>query len=118
MEKNPRTVAAFVRAVNAALKDSIAHPRACVESLRSRDPTVDVDIEYQRMDLVLKELQVTPYVQQNGLSAVDPGKLDRAISAIRSAFNLQAPVPADHVFTERFLPPRSERMPPPVGPLL
>jgi NitT/TauT family transport system substrate-binding protein len=110
-EKNPRTVAAFVRAANKGLRDMIAEPRAAIDSLKQRDPLVNVDTETERMQIVLSEGSVlTPNVKQNGLSSVDPKRLERAVAAVLDAYNLKVALPNDRVYTDRFLPPRAERM--------
>jgi hypothetical protein len=54
----------------------------------------------------------TPYVMANGLSSVTPEKLQKTIDAMVSAYQLPvSPQPAT-VYTDRFLPPPAERMPP------
>jgi NitT/TauT family transport system substrate-binding protein len=51
-------------------------------------------------------------VAKNGLSSVTPQKLKRTIDAIVDAYQLPtSPDPAT-VYTEKFLPPVADRMPP------
>jgi NitT/TauT family transport system substrate-binding protein len=64
-----------------------------------------------RLDIALG-LTNTPYVMANGLSSVTPEKLQKTIDAMVSAYQLPvSPEPAT-VYTDRFLPPPAERMPP------
>ncbi|MCC6609269.1 MAG: ABC transporter substrate-binding protein [Burkholderiales bacterium] len=114
VESNPKTVAAVVRAYNQALKDAIADPDASVATLKARDPLLNLDIECRRL-MVGLNLTATPNFNKEGLSAVDPKRLSDSIDEIRRAFNFKEPIPNDSVYTEAFLPPRAERMPPPLG---
>ena len=75
------------------------------------DPMMKLDIERVRLDIALG-LTNTPYVMANGLSSVTPEKLQKTIDAMVSAYQLPvSPEPAT-VYTDRFLPPPAERMPP------
>jgi NitT/TauT family transport system substrate-binding protein len=54
----------------------------------------------------------TPHVAQFGLSSVTPEKLQKTIDSVVSAYGLpNSPDPAS-VYTDRYLPPLAERMPP------
>jgi NitT/TauT family transport system substrate-binding protein len=113
VEKNPRTVTAFVKGLNRAMKDVIAEPQAALAAIKSRDPLVNLDLEAERLKLHVRELLLTPNVRQNGFSAVDLKKMERQIASVLDAFNVKATMPVSAVWTDRFLPPRAERMPPP-----
>jgi NitT/TauT family transport system substrate-binding protein len=79
--------------------------------LKAHDPMMKLDIETVRLDIALG-LTDTPYVAQNGLSSVMPEKLKKTIDATVTAYQLpNSPDPAN-VYTDKFLPPPSERMPP------
>jgi NitT/TauT family transport system substrate-binding protein len=114
--KNPRTVAAMVRAINRGIKESIANPREAVASLKSRDQLVDVALEYERMMLSMRELVMTPYVMANGMSAVREDKLANNIRIVNEAFDVKnSTLTPGRVYTDRFLPPQAERMLPQLG---
>lgn len=108
--KSPDMVAAFVRALNRSVKAMVRHPREALESLKKRDGLVNMDMEAARMDLLLRQLVLTPAVQKNGLSSADPKRLADAVENVRTVANTQAPLPVDHVYTTRFLPPAADRM--------
>jgi NitT/TauT family transport system substrate-binding protein len=111
-DENPETVRGVVRALNLGTKDTIAAPQKALELLKARDPMMKLDIEKVRLDIALG-LTNTPHVSKNGLSSVTPEKLKRTIDSIVTAYQLPtSPDPAT-VYTERFLPPAAERMPPP-----
>jgi NitT/TauT family transport system substrate-binding protein len=70
-----------------------------------------LDIEKVRLDIALG-LTDTPHVQKNGLSSVTPEKLKRTIDAVVSAYQLSTSPDPAMVYTDKFLPPVAERMPP------
>ena len=110
-DENPETVRGVVSALNRGTKDTIAAPQKALEILKARDPMMKLDIETVRLDIALG-LTNTPHVASNGLSSVYPEKLNRTIDAIVAAYQLPARPDPAVVYTERFLPPRADRMPP------
>ncbi len=111
-EKNPRTVAAMVRAVNGALKATIADPKASVATLVARDKLADLALEHERLQLALRELVLTPYYKANGLGSVTPERMRRNAQLIHDAYGVKAAPLLDRLYTDRFLPSKAERMPP------
>jgi NitT/TauT family transport system substrate-binding protein len=112
VEKNPKTVAAFVRGVNKAMKEMVADPKAAIDALKVRDGLVNTAVETERLKLYVKELLLTANVKANGFSSVNHAKLDTQIAAVLDAFNVKAQVTAASLYTDRFLPPKADRMPP------
>jgi NitT/TauT family transport system substrate-binding protein len=113
VEKNPRTVAAFVRGLNRAMKELVADPKAAIAAIKTRDPLVNDALEADRLKLYVRELLLTKNVRENGFSAVDLKKLERQIASVMDAFNVKASVTVPSIWTDRFLPARAERLPPP-----
>ncbi len=110
-DENPEAVRGVVTALNRGTKDTIASPQKALELLKARDPMMKLDIEKVRLDIALG-LTNTPHVAKNGLSSVTPEKLKRTIDAIVEAYQLStSPEPAT-VYTDKFLPPAADRMPP------
>jgi NitT/TauT family transport system substrate-binding protein len=109
-DENPGTVRAVVKALNQATKDTIANPAEALALLKRRDPMMKLDIEKVRLDIALG-LTNTPHVQKNGLSSVTREKLDRTIEATVAAYQLPVRPDAVTVYSDKFLPPQSERMP-------
>ncbi|MFM7567663.1 MAG: ABC transporter substrate-binding protein [Betaproteobacteria bacterium] len=112
IEKHPRTVAAFVKGLNRAMKDLISDPDAAIASLRSRDPLISVETEAARLKLYVRELLLTPNVRENGFSAVDSKKLEATIASVIDAYSLKTTVAGSSVYTDRFLPAKADRIPP------
>jgi len=113
-QSNPKTVAAVVRAYNQALKDAIADPEAAVATLKARDGLLNLDIECKRL-MVALDLTATPNFNKEGLSSVDQTRLSESISEIRRVFNYKDPIANDSVYTDAFLPAKTDRMPPKLG---
>jgi NitT/TauT family transport system substrate-binding protein len=110
-DENPQTVRGVVKALNQGTKDTIASPQKALEVLKGVDPMMKPEIERVRLDIALG-LTNTPYVMANGLSSVTAEKLQKTIDAMVSAYQLPVrPDPAT-VYTDRFLPPAAEGMPP------
>ena len=113
-DENPETVRGVVKALNTGTKDTIAAPDKALQVLKSRDPMMKMDIEKVRLDIALG-LTNTPQAAKNGLSQVIPEKLKKTIDSIVDAYSLpNSPDPAS-VYTDKFLPPLAERMPPRSG---
>lgn len=113
-EENPETVAAVVRAYNQALKDAIADPAASVATLKAYDGLLDLEVECERL-LIALSLSATDNYNENGLSSVDSERLADSISDIRRVFEYENEIPNDSVYTDAFLPPKEDRMPPELG---
>jgi NitT/TauT family transport system substrate-binding protein len=112
VEKNPRTITAFVKGLNRGMKELIANPKSAIDAIKGRDPLVNTELETQRLSLYVKELLLTKNVRDNGLSAVDWKKLERQIASVLDAFNVKAAMTPASIYTDRFLPPKADRMPP------
>ena len=111
IDENPGTVRGVVDALNKGTKDTIAAPQQALDLLRARDPMMKQDIEKVRLDIALG-LTNTGHVAKSGLSSVTPEKLKRTIDATVAAYSLPNTPDASIVYTDKFLPPVAERMPP------
>jgi NitT/TauT family transport system substrate-binding protein len=107
-DENPETVKGVVAALNKGTKDTIADPDAALALLKERDPMMKLDIEKVRLGLAL-ELTKTKHVVAKGLSVVEPAKLQFTIDAISDAYQLPAKPDAASVYTDKFLPPLTDR---------
>ena len=108
-DDNPETVRGVVKALNAGTKDTIADPDKALAVLQARDPMMKMDIEKVRLDIALG-LTKTKHVVAAGLSSVTPEKLKATIDAVVDAYALAASPDPATVYTDKFLPPASERM--------
>jgi len=112
IEKNPDAVRAFLRGLTKGWKDVIANPDEAIDILRKREPLLDKEVEKQRLMLSIQNNMLTPDVKKNGFGAVVPDRLNKAIDAVATGFELTAKPDAAKLFTDRYLPPQADRMPP------
>jgi NitT/TauT family transport system substrate-binding protein len=110
-DENPETVRGVVKAVNRGTKDAISDPDAALQLMKARDGMMKVDTEKVRL-LIVIDLMATPHVRQNGLSSVTPEKLKKTITSTVTAYRLPTTPESGSVYSEKFLPPSSERMVP------
>ena len=114
IDESPAAVRGVVAALNKATKDAIAAPSAALALMKTVDPMMKLDIEKVRLDIALG-LTNTAAARKNGLGGVTPEKLQRTIDATVEAYGLANKPDAGTVFTDRFLPPVADRMPPKAG---
>ena len=110
-DENPNTVRGVVKALNHGTKDALAKPEEALAILKKIDPILKMDTERLRLQ-ISNELTAPPFVQKNGLSSVTPEKLKFTIDLVVAAYQLPSTPTPDSVFTDKFLPPKAERMPP------
>jgi NitT/TauT family transport system substrate-binding protein len=110
MLKNPKAVTGFLKATLKAWKEVIADPKLGVAAARKRDPLIDEALEGRRLAMSLDTNILTPYVKANGMGDVDPARFERSIKDVAEAFGLPVAPPVDKVFSNKFLPPKADRM--------
>ncbi len=112
LEANQEAIKGFLRALARGWQDALADPKAAIEIIKRREPLVDGDIELQRLQMVIEKHFLTDEVKKNGFGAVDPGRLSRSIDLVAQGFELPTKPTPDQVFTDKYLPPKEQRMPP------
>ncbi len=112
LERNAEAIAGFMRALTRAWRDTIEDPEGAIAAVQAADPLVDPEVELDRLNLAIESNMLTPEVREIGFGAVDPERLGRAIAQIVEAFELPSTPSVDSVFTDRFLPPLEDRLPP------
>jgi NitT/TauT family transport system substrate-binding protein len=113
-DENPNTVRGVVSALNRGTKDALASPEAALVLMKKYDSIMNVDVERVRLEIALGHTN-TAYTAAHGLSSVTPERLKKTIDGVVTAYKLQvSPSPAT-IYTEAFLPPAAERMPPTAG---
>jgi NitT/TauT family transport system substrate-binding protein len=110
MLKNDKAVKGFIAATIKGWKDVIADNKLGIAAAKKKDPLIDKALETERLQISLQTNILTPYVKANGMGDVDPERFARSVALVSDAFGL-APAPApDKIFTNRFLPPKADRM--------
>ncbi|MCX7933228.1 MAG: ABC transporter substrate-binding protein, partial [Rhodovarius sp.] len=114
-DRNPEAVRAVVAGMIRSLRWAFANRAEAIQHLRAREQLTDVAIETMRQDMAMAELVDSPNVRRLGLGVMEAPRFARQIEAVKMAFNLgEMPTP-DRFYTDRFLPPLSERMLPAVS---
>jgi NitT/TauT family transport system substrate-binding protein len=114
LEKNPKTVAAMVSAVNKGTKDAIADPRAAAELMKKYNELLNVDIECARLMMGL-EHDLNDDVRKHGLSYVNPARMQASIDQVVKAMRYPHSPALDQVWSAKYLPSEAERIPPTLG---
>jgi NitT/TauT family transport system substrate-binding protein len=105
----PDAVAAFLRAFDKGLKDTIKNPSAAIDSLLKRDDLGNREVELERLRMAIKDNIVTPEVRANGLGAIDGPRLTEAINQIALTYAFRAKPKAGDIFDPAFLPAAADR---------
>jgi NitT/TauT family transport system substrate-binding protein len=110
IDENPRAVAAFVRASNRALIDTIANPEEAIKYNKQFDPLIEESRELAKLKITLRSID-TEFARSNGLGAISKLDLENQVDDVAAAFNLGSKPNPDLIFNSDFLPPRGERLP-------
>ncbi|MBV8411694.1 MAG: taurine ABC transporter permease, partial [Alphaproteobacteria bacterium] len=62
------------------------------------------------LKMSLEQNILTPWVKANGMGDVDPARFARSVKLVSEAFGLPQAPPPDKVFTDKYLPPKADRM--------
>jgi NitT/TauT family transport system substrate-binding protein len=111
-KEKPDAVRGLVRAINRALRETMADPDAAIALLAAKEPLLNSEIEKRRLIYVYKTLIDTPEAQRLGIGDVDDARLAASIATIASSYELAHAPTAAQVFDHAFLPPKADRMPP------
>ena len=109
IEENPKALAAFIRASNRALLDTIATPDEAIKSNKIFDGLIDEKVELEKLKITLRSID-TPFARSNGLGAINKLDLENQVDDVAAAFQLKTKPNADLLFNSSFLPPQSERI--------
>jgi NitT/TauT family transport system substrate-binding protein len=110
MLQNPKAVTGFLAATIKGWKDVVADPKSGIAAAKKRDPLIDDTLEMERLKLSLDTNILTPFVKANGMGDVDPARFARSVKDVAEAFGLATAPAPEKVFTNKFLPPKAERM--------
>jgi NitT/TauT family transport system substrate-binding protein len=109
-ESKPEVIKAVVGAINRGTMDAIASPDRAMKAFLAKFPMMQEEIEMMRLKIALGHA-VTANTRANGLSAVSTERLQKNIDEIASTFQIGNPPKVTDLFSDRFLPPKEERMP-------
>ncbi|MGG5811175.1 ABC transporter substrate-binding protein [Falsiroseomonas sp. CW058] len=110
IERNPEAAARFVRASVDGLKALLADVPGGMAALKRREPLFDEALEARRFAMTRDRSIITPNSRANGLGHLDMERARQLVAVNAEALGVANPPSAESMFTDRFLPPRSERM--------
>ncbi|PZV19103.1 MAG: Tat pathway signal protein [Pseudanabaena sp.] len=116
MTKNPDAIKAFLKAYFRGMQEVVKDPTAALDLVVSTDQSklMDRNAEKLRLQLALDKMYVTPEVEASGFGGVDMKRLEKSVNQTVEGFKLKPATTAD-VFTDKFLPPKEQRMVPPAS---
>jgi NitT/TauT family transport system substrate-binding protein len=100
LKSNPDMVRRFVAATLQGLKDSIANPKEAGQIMHKHRREIDEDIAAGEI-VKVGELATVPGA---ALSSIDPGRVQKTIDLIATAYTLKNPVVANDIFAPDIVP--------------
>ena len=110
IERNPEVAARFVKASIEGLKLLLNDVPGGMAALKRREPLFDEALETRRFAMTRDRSMLTPNSRANGLGHLDMARARQLVAVNAEALGVANPPAAETMFTDRFLPPRSERM--------
>jgi NitT/TauT family transport system substrate-binding protein len=110
LSEQPKAVAGFVRAYNAALKAALKDTRAAIKNVKEADASIDENFEWRRARLAFDTFVTTPTVETTGLGAIDMKRVQSNIDMVTSAYKLTTRPLAQAIARTDFLPAAKDRI--------
>ncbi len=110
LERNGEVASRFVKASVDGLKALLNDVPGGMASLKRREPLFDEALEARRFAMTRDRSIITPNTRANGLGYVDMVRAQQLVTVNAEALGVANPPAASTMFTDRYLPPRSERM--------
>jgi ABC-type nitrate/sulfonate/bicarbonate transport system substrate-binding protein len=107
--ENPKLVAAFLRATNRAIMETIANPAPSIAAMRQREPILDEKVELERWGITAQYV-AAPDTRSHGVGDIRKLTLEQQVDEVAEVFGLKTKPSADAIFNTAMLPARSERM--------
>ena len=95
-------------------QDAIANPRAAALMMKKFNPLLDPNIECERLVMAVNHNLIGD-IRKSGLSDVNPKRMQSSIDQVVTAMKFTRSPPLAEVWTDKFLPPQAERIPPALG---
>jgi NitT/TauT family transport system substrate-binding protein len=107
-EQNPKVITDFIRGFMHGLNVMIKDPNAAIVSTKKRDGLINEEVEKARIQMSLEAMFLSDNVWKNGVSFVDKARLARTLEQVGEAFQLTTKPTVEEIYTEKYLPARSE----------
>ena len=111
LKANEDTVRRFLAALNTGFKAALKDPKAAITHIKAAEPLSNEATELKRLQLAISANMINDEVRRNGLLAIDPARMQRAIDQVVVSFELGTKPTVAQVFTGAYLPPAPDRKP-------
>jgi NitT/TauT family transport system substrate-binding protein len=108
IKDNPAAVKAFLLAFTKGAKEVMAAPDAAIDFVKARDGIINVDLEKRRLRLAIDSVVASADARAEGFGQVVPGRLALMASQVSDAFATKTRVDPSAVWTDAYLPSRTE----------
>ncbi|MBX9840402.1 MAG: ABC transporter substrate-binding protein [Xanthobacteraceae bacterium] len=109
-ERNPAAMKAALAGLFRAYVEYYRDPTEALKTLVAVEPLTDVKVETERVAYLKALLPIGKYMKENGVSSIEPARLEACIRVLETAYSLPTKLPLDRVYTDAYLPPASQRM--------
>ncbi len=110
LERNEEAATRFVRSSLEGLKLLLKDIPGGMAALKRREPLFDEALEARRFAMTRDRSIITPNTRQHGLGYLDMARAEQLVRVNAEALGVTNPPSAASMFTDRYLPPQSERM--------
>lgn len=107
--ENPEAIRKFIRAFVKGWRDVIKDPSAGAAAVLKRNDVARQEVELDRLNMLIAQNILTPYVKANGIGAVDSARWERAMEQIGLTMPFKSRPKMADVFTAEFLPAAADR---------
>jgi NitT/TauT family transport system substrate-binding protein len=107
--ENPAAVKGFLAGVTRGLRETVRSPSGAIEALLRRQELAKKDVELERLRMAIRDNIVTPEVKANGYGAIDPKRMEEAMSQLALVEPFKTRPKVEDIFDASFLPPAAER---------
>jgi NitT/TauT family transport system substrate-binding protein len=108
-EANPEMVRGVVRAITRGVRLMVTDPAAATAAVKEVEPLVDLPLEVERAEVVVREMIMTDHVRRNGLSAVERARMAQGIEILERVERFPRRPSVEELYTDAFLPAAGDR---------
>jgi NitT/TauT family transport system substrate-binding protein len=107
--EKPEAVKGFLRAYMKGVQDTVKDPAAAVEAVLKRNDVARKEVELERLQMVLDQNMITPWVKENGFGGIDKERFAKSLDQIGLTFEYKKKPKVEDIFTDQYLPPADAR---------